>query len=192
MLVMIIFIDESGINKRDGHSAVAFVYLCFSNVVETEKKIIEIEKQLGIKHFHWADFGSKKGWQVREDFLMAASKLDFSFKISVINNPIKFGKVFEKIFEHLIVENKIKKIVIDGKKPKWYSRKLKKVLRDKSISVKKICTANDESAPGLRFADALAGLFRSHYDKPTEKTTKLIKCFNNKITVQLMDGQMTR
>lgn len=78
---MLIFIDESGIQKREGHSVVSFVYLCLSNVGEIENKILSIEREIGIRHFHWADFGSKNGWRVREAFLSAVSKLNFTFKI---------------------------------------------------------------------------------------------------------------
>ena len=186
---MLIFIDELGIHKQEGHSVVSFVYLCLSNAEEIENKILSIEREVGIRHFHWANFGSKNGWRVREAFLSAVSKLNFSFKIFSTDNPIKYSGVFEMVFNHLIVEHRINKIVIDGKKPKWYGHKLKKVLRDKNISVKKIRTMDDESSPGLRLADALAGLFRSNADNPTEKTKRLVALFKNKITAQLIGGQ---
>jgi len=65
------------------------------------------------------------------------------------------------------VEENIKKIVIDGRKPKWYSLKLKKILRDKEISVKKVVTIRkEESSPGIRVADCLAGLVRYYHDNP--------------------------
>lgn len=56
--------------------------------------------------------------------------------------------------------------MIDSRKPKWYSLKLKKVLRDKGISVKKVITVRkDESSPGIRVSDCLAGLFRNSSQK---------------------------
>lgn len=189
---MLIFIDESGIQKGSGHSVVSFVYLCLSNAKEVEDAILSIEEKIGIRHFHWSDFGSDKGWKIRETFLIAASKLNFTFKISLVKNPINYSRAFENIFKHLIVESRVNKIVIDGKKPRWYGHKLKKVLRDKNISVKKIRTMNDESSPGLRLADALAGLFRSHADNPTEKTNGLIALFENKKTALLLGGQNIR
>lgn len=69
--------------------------------------------------------------------------------------------------------HKITNIYIDGKKPKWYERKLKKVLRDKKISVKKIRTVRKAGAPaGLQLADALAGLVRYHFDNPKGEDAK--------------------
>jgi len=189
---MIIFIDESGVHKSIDFSTISFVYVCFDNLVDMEKKILEIENNLNIQSFHWSEYGSKNGWIIRENFLIEISKLDFTFKISIFKNPVNFSEKFENTFMHLIVENRIKKIIIDGKKPRWYENRLKKVLRDKNISIKKIKTGNDVSNPGLRVADALAGLYRSHYDNPTDKTRKIIKLFSNKITVQILDGQISR
>ena len=94
--------------------------------------------------------------------------------------------------KYLIIERKIKKIIIDGKKPKWYERKIKKVLRDRGVSVKKLRTLYDEASPGLRLSDALAGLTRAYYDKPTKTIEELYKLLENKITAQLVSGQRTR
>ena len=83
-------------------------------------------------------------------------------------------------------------MIIDGKKPKWYSLRLKKVLRDRGISVKKIRTGNDKSFPCLRLADAYAGLIRAHWNDPNNKNAKeLYKLASNKITAQLVGGQDT-
>lgn len=57
--------------------------------------------------------------------------------------------------------------MIDGRKPKWYGLKLKKILRDKEVSVKKIVTVRkEESSPGIRVADCLAGMIRYYHDHP--------------------------
>lgn len=157
-----------------------------------EKQIQDIERNLKISHFHWADFGSRRGWQVRKKFIEKISKLDFNFKIAIIKNPIRLSKTLEQCLRHLVVEKRISKIVIDGKKPKWYSRQLKKVLRDKGVSVKKIRTMRDEASAGLRLADALAGLARSYYDKPTRDVKKLYEMLENKITAQLVGGQIVQ
>lgn len=57
-------------------------------------------------------------------------------------------------------------IFIDGEKPKWYENRLKKVLKDKGISVKKLRTVRRESEVGLQLTDALVGLTRYHQDNP--------------------------
>ena len=105
------------------------------------------------------------------------SGLSFTFKIGVFKNPVKIHEMTETIFQHLITEEKISSIYIDGKKPKWYERRLKKVLRDKRISVKKLRTVRKGSAlVGLQLADALAGLVRYYFDNPDRKNPK--KWFN--------------
>jgi len=190
--MLMIFIDESGIHKQSGHSSFVLVYVFVKNVELLEKKIKVIEKEIGISHFHWSHFSSKRGWNVREEFLNKVSRLDFHFKVAVVKNPIYFPKVFESCLHSLITEKEIKKIVIDGKKPKWYERRLKKTLRDKEVSVKKLKTAKDEAEPALRLADALAGLVRSYYDKPTERTEHLYGLLKKKITTQLVGGQRVR
>lgn len=186
---MVIFIDESGIEKSIGHSVFVLVYVCVENIEKLEKAIEEIEKNLKIERFHWADFGSNYGWKIRENFIKKVSFLSFNFKFAVIDNPIYLPKTFEDLLRYFIVEKNIKKIVIDGKKPKWYQRDLKKILRDKGISVRKIRTMHDESSPTLRLADGLAGLIRSYYDKPTERVEKLYSLFENKITAHKVSGQ---
>lgn len=189
---MIIFIDESGIHKSVDHSVISFVYICFEGAEQIENEILKIEGFLGIQKFHWSNFSSKSGWELREKFLKAISKLDFTFKVAIMKNPINMATALEYSLGYLIIEKKIRKIIIDGKKPRWYGQRLKKVLRDKGISVKKVRTLNDESSAGLRLADALAGFIRSHYDKPTERTIRLYKLFENKITAQLVGGQIAR
>ncbi len=87
---MIIFIDESGIHKESGNSVFVLVYIIAEHAEILEDKIKEIESGLKINNFHWADFGSRRGWDTREGFLRQASKLNFEFKIAIIKNPIYF------------------------------------------------------------------------------------------------------
>ncbi|OGE18857.1 hypothetical protein A3J19_04875 [Candidatus Daviesbacteria bacterium RIFCSPLOWO2_02_FULL_41_8] len=103
-----------------------------------------------------------------------------------IVNLEEFEKAVEKIEEKLDikyfhwtdekwekVEENIKKIMIDGRKPRWYNQRLKKVLRDKGVSVKKIVTVRKEqSSPGIRVSDCLAGLIRTNYDNPGSLASK--------------------
>lgn len=68
-------------------------------------------------------------------------------------------------------------------------RKLKKVLRDKGISVRSLKTARNDSVAGLRIADAIAGLARSFYDDPKGKAEPLWKMMDKKITTRITGGQ---
>jgi len=48
-----------------------------------------------------------------------------------------------------------------------------------------------ESVPGLRLADAFAGLSRAYYDEPDSKAKELWQIANKKITAQLLGGQIS-
>lgn len=157
---MYIFVDESGIHKSVDHSTFVFVYITIEDIVYIENRIETIEKDLDIDIFHWAE----APWPVKEKFMQLALRLPFFVKIAVIHNPIKPKKEFERIFSHMIVENNIQKIYIDGKKSKLYEKKLKKILRDKGISVRLLKVVNDKNFPGIRLADMVAGLSRWWFD----------------------------
>jgi len=164
---MIIFIDESGTHKQIDHATIVLVYVEIANLDQFEKSVIKIEKQLGIRYFHWTD----ERWTTREKFIEKILPLDFDLKVAILDNPIKLSQSMEEALRHLVVEKDIKKIMIDGRKPRWYNQKIKKVLRDKGVSVKKIRTVGkDESSSGIRIADCLAGLIRYHYDNPANPT----------------------
>ncbi len=182
---MIIYIDESGTHRHDGHSTTAVVYIEVMYDQDFNNKIREIEEELRLNSFHW----SEERWIVREKFLSKIAKLDFSAKVAIFKNPVKQSKMMEVVFGHLITEGRVRNIFLDGKKPKWYELSLKKALRDKGISVKKLKTANDQSQPGIQVADCLAGLVRRHYDSPNEENPK--KWFeklkrSGKLTMQLL------
>ena len=82
--------------------------------------------------------------------------------------------------------------MLDGQKPKRYLRRLKKILRGRGISVKKIRAGNDRSFPCLRLADAYAGLVRAYWDdKENKKAKEIWKIANKKITTQVLSGQAT-
>ena len=167
---MVIFIDESGTHKQTDHATIALVYVEIPNLEDFEKEIEKTEDKLGIKYFHWTD----EKWEKREKFIEQLLKLDFTFKVAILKNPVKLSKDLEEVLKHLVIEENIRKIVLDGKKPKWYNQRLKKLLRDKGVSVKKIVTVRkDESSPGVRVADCLAGLVRTSYDNPDSLASKL-------------------
>ena len=185
---MLVFIDESGVHKRDGQSSVALVYVVVKDLENIEKAILETEKTLRITNFHW----TRHIWKIRFNFIETLLKENFTVKAAIIENPFS-GNSFERVIESLLTERKIKKIVIDGKKPRWYALRLKKVLRDRGISVKKIRTCDDKSFPCLRLADAYAGLVRAYWnDKNNKDAKKLYELAGKKITTQLVGGQDTK
>ena len=182
---MIVFIGESGSQKEDGHSTTAVVYVEVLYSDEFNEKIRRIEEDLRLDSFHW----SEERWVVRNKFLAGISGLDFKAKVAIFKNPVRPEKMMEVVFQHLITEGNIRNIYLDGKKPKWYELGLKKALRDKGISVRKLKTVNDKSQPGVQVADCLAGLVRRHYDNQNEENSK--KWFDKlkrdkKLTMQLL------
>ncbi len=160
---MNIYIDESGIHKQEGHSTTTVVYLEIEQQEKFQRDIELILKNLKLAHFHWSD----QGWKVRMKFLKKAINLDFIFKVAIFQNPVNPEKMMEIVFLHLITEKNIRSIFIDGKKTRLYERRLKKILRDKGLSVKKLRSIRNEVAyPGIQLADALAGLARYYFDNP--------------------------
>lgn len=159
---MIIFIDESGTHKQLGHSTIAVVYVEVANLAVFEKNIKAIEHTLQISSFHWTE----ERWYMKNKFLTRIFELDFIVKAAVFQNSSRPEKMLEIVFQQFVTEKKIETVFIDGKKPKWYEQKFKKVLRDKGISIKKLKTVRRETEPGIQLADALAGLIRYHYDNP--------------------------
>lgn len=166
---MVVFIDESGIHKQEGHSTTAVVYVEVVNKEKFEQSMLQVEKELRISAFHWAD----ERWFMREKFVTRITDLDFKAKIAVFKNPTNPERMIEAVFEQLLTESNIRKVLIDGKKPRWYEQKLKKVLRDRGVAAKKLKTVrSDASEPGIQLADALAGLVRNYYDNPQGEVAK--------------------
>lgn len=179
---MYIFIDESGIHKNVDNSVYVLVYIEINNHDFLNKEILSIEKELKIKEFHWAE----TSWIVKEKFIKKVLKLDFSIKIAVFNNPIKPQLVLEKILSHMLIEKNIDYVYIDGKKPKWYERKIKNILRSKNISVHKLKTVKSIQYPCIRIADMVAGLVRSFYDsKNLNKIEKYYQRLKKKIIITI-------
>ena len=105
----------------------------------------------------------------KEKFIQEILKLDFNVTVAIIKNPINPAKELERVLLHMAIEKHISCVYIDGKKPKWFELKIKKVLRDKGVSVKKLKMVNDDEVACVRLADMVAGLSRSHFDKKNEK-----------------------
>lgn len=181
---MYIFIDESGIDKQDGKSSIALVYLEVNRLDSLQNAVIEIEKKLKIKYFHWA----YSKWEIRQEFINEICKNEFFIKIALIKNPFKSNSAYEYALEHLIIEKNITNIIIDGKKSRRYEKKFKKILRDKGISVRKLKTGNDEGYPALRVADAIAGAVRYYNENPDSKNIKNIyEQISKKILITISD-----
>lgn len=177
---MLIFIDESGIHKKVDHSTFALAYVETNDNELLTKQIEKIENKLKIDYFHWAE----TVWKVKEKFMDEALRLNFQTKIAVIKNPVNPAKELEKVLSHMIIERNIKNIYIDGQKPKWYERKIKKILKDKGLSVKKLKTARSNQFAGVRLADMIAGLSRSYFDKKNlDKISQYYKKLERKIIV---------
>jgi hypothetical protein len=181
-----VFIDESGIHKQDGHSTTALVYVKVEHVEKVNSIVLKTESELKIEPFHW----NKQMWKLRKAFLERLLKEDFEVKIFIFTNPFTDQK-FETALKHLLVQRYIRTIIIDGRKPRSYVLRLKKVLRESKIHVKNIRMGNDKSYPCLRLADLFAGLTRAYAEHPDgEEEKNLYKMAKNKITIQLMDGQV--
>lgn len=177
---MYIFIDESGIQGQIGHSTIAIVYIEIKNINKFNKEFKIILQELRISNFHWTE----ERWKIREKFIARIIDLDFKVKVGIFKNPIHVDRAMESVFTHLISESDIFKIEIDAKKPKWYENKLKKILRIKGVSVKKLKTVRkDDNNSGIQLADCLAGLFRYHFDNPDNLEVKswIKKIKNNQI-----------
>ncbi len=179
---MYIFLDESGVNKKDGRSLIALVYLSIERLDTLQNAVIKIEKDLNIKYFHW----SHSTWLVRQKFIEEICKYEFTIKIALIKNPFGANNDYEYALQHLVIEKNITNLIIDGKKNRTYEKKLKKVLRDKGISIRKLRTGNDEGYPALRVADAIAGIVRYRDENPlNQKINNLYQYIAKKILITI-------
>lgn len=164
-----VFIDESGINKQEGVSTIAFVYLSTNNVLYLSEKILEIEKKLSIDFFKW----SHTSWPVRKAFVEHLVKEEFEIKVGYIKNPIKSElEMYQQVYSYLIIEDKIDNIYIDGSKSKTYTHKIRKILKNRGIKMKQVLFVDDRKLPVLRLADFCAGLLRY----VSENSDSLVAC----------------
>ncbi len=177
-----IYIDESGVGKKDGKTSIALVYLRVEDVAKLDGAVLNVEQQMEIEYFHWAH----AGWNVRKQFIEAVSRESFSVKIALFNNPVLESSEYEKAFVSLINENDIGMIIIDGRKSRKYERRIKKLFTLKMISMRKLRTVNDRGYPALRVADAIAGLVRYFNESPNIKVAaQLYRLIQKKIDIVL-------
>lgn len=166
---MYIFIDESGIHRNVGNSSFALVYVEVKHIEKLRKQLLEINNKLKVESFHWAD----QRWSYRHKYLKKVIVLNFKFKVAIFDNPTNTDLAIDTIFDHLLREENIKLVAIDGKKPKWYENKLKKELRDRGIKAQKLKTIRNEiSEPVLQLADVLAGFSLYVYEHKNDKMNK--------------------
>ena len=179
---MLVFIDESGIHKKIDHSTFVLVYIEIKENDKLEKVVQETEKMLGITVFHW----SETVWQVKKKFIEAMLKEEFTIKAAIVKNPVYPEKELERLLPHMLIEKNIGGIFIDGSKPKWYASKIKKILRDRGVVVKKLRMVNDRQYAGIRIADMSAGLIRSYFDNPNNVQIALFyKRLSKKILLKI-------
>jgi hypothetical protein len=186
---MYLFVDESGTNRQTGVCSFVAVIVKAASIPALNRGVIAVEKLLGIETFHW----SGTAWPLKEKFINELNNYDFRFVFQINKNPLtNFNGALESLLlaaaDGLIVSG----LIIDGKKGKNYERNLKKALRDKKLPTKKLRTGNDESYPALRVADAIAGLVRSHYNKPTPTSKKLMKLLESKLKASISAGQPSK
>lgn len=133
-----------------------------------------------IDHFHWAE----TPWKIKSVFVEKSLSFDFKVKVAVVKNPVNPNKEILRILPHLIIEKNINLIVIDGKKPKWYERTFRNVLRQKGVSTRMLRMVKSEKEPIIRLADMLAGLVRSYFDGyKMENVERFYKRLEKKIEI---------
>jgi hypothetical protein len=175
-----IYIDESGIISKIGHSVYVLVYIECLNEFNIGEHILKIEKNLNISHIHWVNMSRK----IRIKLAKRLKDLDFECKYILFNNPILQEKALENVLIELLKSNyTIFKIIIDGESSKKYENKLKTVLKNKGIKVYKIKFTNDKNDPLLRLADFMAGLIRSYSDKKNKDNTYIYDLLKRKIKI---------
>ncbi len=175
-----IYIDESGVGKKDGKTSIALVYLHVEDVEKLNEAVLNVEKLMKIDYFHWAH----AGWKVRKQFIETICRESFMVKIALLNNPVTESSDYEKAFVSMITENDIGMIIIDGKKSRKYERRIKKLFTYKMISMRKLRTVNDHGYPALRVADAIAGLIRYTNEQPNViVATQLYRLIQKKISI---------
>ncbi|HEY2003856.1 MAG TPA: DUF3800 domain-containing protein [Candidatus Saccharimonadia bacterium] len=175
---MYVFVDESGTNKSSGVCVFAAILVETEQLDPLNDLVVAAEAKAKVKSFHW----SKAPWPVRETFLKAVVKGDFVVRYQLSKNPLRdFGVALESTLITAAEGVDVQRIILDGRKDKSYERRLKKVLRDKGLSSKRLRTADDEAYPMLRVADAVAGVLGAHANKPSDKTKVLMKAMSKRL-----------
>jgi hypothetical protein len=174
----ILYIDESNILSKTGHSVYVSLFIIYLNKNNISKNIIDIEKELKISYLHWVDMP----WKLRVKFSEKIKNLNFLYKVVVYKNPIIQDKTLECFLSEIInFEDDVIKIIIDGKKGKEYGERLKNELKNKGIFVKNLMFVDDKKESLIRLADFMAGLTRSHIDDKNKYNTHMFNLLKYKI-----------
>lgn len=169
---MYVFLDESGIHLKTGHSVFALVYIEAQNLQVVAEAATQLEAEIAPSTFHWKDMS----WKTRAKAFWVIKTLPFQFQIAVVNNPIKdTNTLAEQALGRLLAtsDREINAIYIDGRKSHAYEGRLKKALREARVKAQKLRTVNDHAYAGIQIADSIAGLYRHQLDKPSPESARL-------------------
>jgi hypothetical protein len=115
---MVIFLDESGIHLKTGHSVFAVVQIDETDLRMVETRMREAQKQIGSAPMHWANLR----WENRRLVFEAMRKLPFRFQLAVFNNPIQNAdQAMRETLGRILTGSTISSIFIDGKKSRSYA-----------------------------------------------------------------------
>jgi len=176
----IIYIDESGILSKKGHSI--YVCLCIENIHKyyIDQKIINLEKELKISYLHWVDMP----WKFRFKFAEKIKNLEFISKIVIYKNPINQKNILKDFLSKVISNNdNISEIYIDGNKNRRLQTELKTFLRQNGIKVYKIKFVDDKDESLIRLADFIAGMYRSFLDNKNNDNIYIYNLLKYKIKI---------
>lgn len=175
-----IYIDESGIISKIGHSVYALVYIECVNESRIGENILKIEKDLHVSHIHWKRMSRK----IRLKVAKKLKNIDFTCTYILYNNPISQENALENVLTELLKsDDKIFKIIIDGEKVTKYEKYLKKMLKMRGIKVYKLKILNDKKEPLVRVADFMAGLIRSNLDDKNEDNEYMLNLLKHKVKI---------
>lgn len=178
----LVYIDESNILSKTGHSVYVGVFVHFLKKSNITEKIIEIENDLKKYYLHWVDMP----WKLRIKFAEKINSLDFICKFIVYDNPINQNKIFED-FLYKIIQSESEygtlKIIIDGYKSESYEIKLKNLLKNKGVKFFKIKFIDDKKDPLIRLADFMAGMYRSFLDNKNKENIYIYMLLKDKIKI---------
>lgn len=173
----LIYIDESGISSKIGHSVYVCLYIELYNYAYITNKIIEIEKQLKISYTHWTEMP----WKLRIKFAEKIKDLDFQVKAIVYENPILPDKALKFSLLKFVKGNNVKNIFIDGKKNKGYEKELKGLLIKRSVKIYGLKIVDDRKESLIRLADFIAGLIRSYINTSDKDSDYMFNLLKNKL-----------
>jgi hypothetical protein len=172
-----IYIDESGIISKIGHSVYVLVYIEYANEFSINEHILKIERDLKIYHIHWVILSKK----VRIKVAKKLKEINFYYICQVYKNPIGQEKALENLLVQLIkFDGTVFKIAVDGEGVDRYEKYLKKILRDRGIKIYKLKFVNDKKEPIVRVADFIAGLIRSRLDKSGKDSEDMYQLLKGK------------